>query len=764
MKRILALTLLVIQLLWVSAQHSDHAGHQEKLTTVQGHVYYQSEGEVTPLPNIKVFWKEMPTMQTRTNADGEFTLNYHDGLKTLIAEKEGFESEEYTYEGNNKDIAIYLLFREEAEGESLSAVEVRARLQSLAVDANSAMLEYNISDKELLKAACCNLSESFETNPSVDVSYNDAVTGTKEILLLGLNQRYTAYSKDNINDIRGLATYDGLEFFPGRWIQSMQLAKGSPSATTSYEGMTGMINTNLYKFDEKPTTQINFYINRNARAEGNVVSTQILSDKWSNATFLHGSSRYAKIDQNNDGFLDVPLSTQLNLANVLRYNDLEGKGWNSFIGFQLMDYEKTGGQKEYVSQRDRLTHQYYGVENDTKRLALWNKVGKLLNKKGSSVGFLQQYTYHDQGQTFGTIPYNGIEKTYEAKLLYDQLLGNSNHKITLGSSFLYDDFQEEYNFKEYNRTERNVGLFGEYQFSNLEKLKILLGARVDFHNLAGTQFSPKIHIKYSPFKNSDLRLSAGRSFRTANIFEENQKYRVSQRTFIIDSSQSGEIYGLNPEEAWNYGISWVQGFRLFTRKSSLTVDFFRTDFQNQVVADVYSNPQTVQFYNIKNGSHYNSFQTLLTTSIMNGLDLRLAYKYYDTKIDYVNEMKAAPFVAKQRGFVNLGYESPEKEGKKWSFDTTLQFVGKMSLPYTKSNPVEYQRPDYSKSFMTMNGQIARDFSEHFRLYLGAENITGYTQKNPIIEAENPFGEYFDASMVYAPITSINLYLGLDVKF
>lgn len=292
---------------------------------------------------------------------------------------------------------------------------------------------------------------------------------------------------------------------------------------------------------------------------------------------------------------------------------------------------------------------------------------------------------------------------------------------------------------------------------------LVAGIRSDFHNLAGTQISPRINFKYDFSPKTILRLSAGKGFRTANVFAENQGFFASNRTIEI-LQNGGKIYGLKPEIAWNYGASLQQDFKLFGRKASWITDFFRTDFQNQVLADL-ENPQKLVFYNLAGKSFANSLQTQVDFSIVKNLDFRIAYKYYDVQADYLEGRKQVPFMAKNRGFFNAAY-STKKENKNsfWTFDTTLQFVGKQRIPNTKANPANLQLPEFSDSYMTLNAQISKNFSKNFRAYFGGENLTSYTQRNPILDAQNPFGNYFDEGMVYAPIMPANFYVGLDFSF
>jgi outer membrane receptor protein involved in Fe transport len=292
---------------------------------------------------------------------------------------------------------------------------------------------------------------------------------------------------------------------------------------------------------------------------------------------------------------------------------------------------------------------------------------------------------------------------------------------------------------------------------------LVAGSRVDFHNLAGTQFTPRLNFKYDFSPKTILRLSAGKGFRTANIFAENQQFFASNRSVEI-LQNGGKTYGLKPEIAWNYGASLQQDFKLFGKKASWVTDFFRTDFQNQVLVDL-ENPQKIVFYNLDGKSFANSLQTQLDFSVAKNLDFRVAYKYYDVQADFANGRKEIPFMAKNRGFFNAAY-STKKEGKDtfWTFDTTLQYVGKQRIPNTASNPTNLQLPEFSDAYVTLNAQIAHQFNKNIRVYFGGENLTGTQQKNPIVDAQNPFGNYFDGGMVYAPIMPANFYVGFDVNF
>ncbi|MBM7417931.1 MULTISPECIES: TonB-dependent receptor domain-containing protein [Chryseobacterium] len=652
-----------------------------------------------------------------------------------------------------------------ATGEkNIEGVTITASKAATSISKKEAGLVFNIDSKELLKAACCNLSESFETNATVDVSFSNAVTGTKQLKMLGLDQKYTSLTKELLPEIRGLASAYGLNFIPGRWIESIQLTKGGSTVTNGYESITGQINTELIKNSKTPETSLNLFADFNGRAEANVTHVAAINDKWSQTFLLHGNGTFGDTDMNDDNFLDRPKGTQINAAYLLNYNDLERSGFGSHFGINFIKDERTAGQIGFDKKLSQKEQSLYGVGIDISRFQVWNKTGYVFKGKPyQSLGWMNQYVYHQQDSFFGLRNYSGQQHTYYSNLIFESILGNTNHKYKAGASFLYDGYKENYLVDNFKRNEIVPGVFAEYTLTGL-KYTLVAGARADFHNLAGTQFTPRLNFKYDFTPQTIFRLSAGRGFRTANVFAESQQYFASNRNIQI-LQNGGDIYGLRPEIAWNYGVSLQQEFKIFGKKSTIVADFFRTDFQDQVLVDLDRSPQQLTFYNLDGKSFANSFQTQWDFTPFKNFDVRLAYKYYDVQADYLDGRREVPFMAKHRGFVNLAYATNKNKNEGfWSFDTTLNWVGKQRLPNTSSNPAEFQLPMYSESYAVLNAQISRNFNKKLRAYLGGENLTSYHQENAIMDFRNPFGNYFDGGMVYAPIMKANFYVGFDVTF
>jgi len=636
--------------------------------------------------------------------------------------------------------------------------------KSSKITANTTLL----TSKELLKAACCNLAESFETNPSIDVNFSDALTGTKQIKMLGLTSPYLMISEENIPSVRGASQAYGLSFTPGTWVESIQITKGAGSVVNGYESISGQINTELLK----PVNDIPFFLNAygstDSRFELNTHFNTKISDKWASSLFVHGNTRVAKNDMNDDGFLDNPLAKQVNVLNRWQYTDAQ-KGWVGFVNFRYMNDEKQTGEMDFDPKKDKGTTNFWGSEINTERFNVSTKIGYVFPEMPyQSFGFQNAFDSHDQESYFGLNTYNIKQSSYYSNLIFNSIINNTMNKFATGLNFTYDKYQEFVNVNDYSRIDNSIGAFFEYTYDNSSNFSFIAGGRIDNHNRLGTFITPRLHIRYNPWTKGVLRASAGRGKRSANIFAENQPLFASSRAFAI-SDTNGKIYGLDPEIAWNYGLSFNQGFSLFGKKADVGIDFYITDFKNQVVVDLYTAPaipgtHQVLFYNLNGKSYANSLQLDFNVELAKHLDLRTAYKYYDIQTDYLSGRSERPLQARHRFFGNLAYETHiDDKGKQWKFDFTYNWMGEQKLPETASNPEGDRLPEYSPSYSLLNAQITRIFSSTFEVYLGGENIGNYKQEKAILGSENPFGSTFDASIVYAPVFGQMYYAGLRFK-
>jgi outer membrane receptor for ferrienterochelin and colicins len=636
----------------------------------------------------------------------------------------------------------------------------RKKLQKSLLNATNTTV---LSSKELLKAACCNLAESFETNPSIDVSFSDALTGTKQIKMLGLTSPYLMITEENIPSVRGASQAYGLSFTPGTWVESIQITKGAGSVINGYESISGQINTELIKPIKDIPFFLNVYGSTDARFEVNTHFNRKLSDKWATSLFVHNNYRLAKNDMNDDGFLDNPLGKQVNILNRWQYTDAQ-KGWVSFLNFRYMNDEKQTGQLNFEPTKDKLTTAAWGSEITTQRFDFSSKIGYVWPEiPYQSIGFQNAYNSHDQVSYFGLTQYDIKQNSFYSNLIFNSIINNTLNKFSTGLNFTSDVYQEFVNTTDYSRKDNSLGAFFEYTYDNTDDFSIILGGRVDYNNRLGVFLTPRLHARYNPWKDAVIRFSAGRGKRLANIFAENQQLFGSSRNFnILDNS--GKTYGLAPEVAWNYGFGFLQKFEIFTKKADFSVDFYRTDFQNQVVVDLFQSAQQVDFYNLKGKSFANSLQLEFNIEFIKHLNLRTSYKFYDNKTSYNSGTYQRPLQAQHRFFTNLEFATHIKDkGQQWKFDYTFNWIGKQQLPITATNSIENQLPNYSSSYSLMNAQVTRTFSSVFEMYIGGENMGNYSQKKAILGADNPFGTNFDSSILYAPVFGQMYYVGLRFK-
>ncbi len=706
------------------------------------------KGKKEALPGANVYWLKTGIGAT-TDLDGKFQLANPDTIPAqLIISMMGFLSDTISVSEINKmDFNIVL-----KNSVTLRAVEVSEKqsttLNKLFTPINTEV----ISSKELLKAACCNLSESFSTNASVDVAFTDAVSGAKKIQMLGLDGVYTQILSENMPMLRGLSAAYGINYIPGTWIENILVTKGTGSVVNGYESISGQINLEFLKPQEqKHRFFINVYGNQKGRAEANIHATKKINEKLSTLLFTHASSNTMKQDMNKDGFLDMPLTQQYNVFN--RWDFHNQKNFEAQFGIKGLYETRQGGQKNFVYAPERDSSNHYGIGINTKSLEYFSKTGFMFpSKPYKSVGIQTSGKWQEQDMYFGLRDYKGVQKNFYANVIYANIINNTNHKYKLGASYLLDDYDEKFNDTAFARTESVPGVFAEYTYSYPEKFSLVAGLRADYHNIHGVFYTPRLHLRWNATKKTTFRLSGGRGFRTSNVFVENQSVFASSRQIVMNEK-------LKPEIAWNYGVSANQQFKLFDNEAFINVDFFRTDFENQVIVDLDQHVNKVVFYNLKGASYSHSLQVDMGFEPAKDFAVKMAYKWYDVKSTYNYELMDKPYVPKHRVMLNLAYATYME---KWKFDFTTNWLGKSRIPSTVLSPVEYQLPKHSKEYFLLNAQITKKFRK-FETYLGCENILNYTQKNPIVASENPFGPNFDASMIYAPVEGRIIYVGLRME-
>ena len=716
-----------------------------------------------PLMGAEVYWNGTQ-IGVSTDDNGTFTLKRTENSNTLVISYIGYKTK--TIKVTNSE-ALHIQLEPQSALEEVVVTQKRANtMKSQWQVANL----HTMSSGELLKAACCNLSESFSTNPSIDVNFSDAVTGNKQIKMLGLTSPYILMAEENIPAMRGASQAYGLSFVPGTWIESIQITKGAGSVINGYESISGQINYEIEKPINARPFFLNLYTSEDSRYELNAHTKVKLSDKWATSLLAHGNVRQRKSDHNHDGFIDNPIGNQINLLN--RWQNSNGeKGVGRFVNPNYMKDERQAGQIDYNPLTDKGTTNAWGSEVNSERFTLSNKTGYVFpDTPYKSIGLQNSFQSHRQDSYFGLNSYDIHQKSWYGNLIYNSIIGNTQHKFATGLSGTYDDYNEQLTTSalagDFSRIDRSVGAFFEYTYDNSSNFSFVAGIRADSHNNLGNFITPRFHLRYNPWKEATFRLSAGRGKRAANVIAENQQLLASSRQLHIIGGDGGKLYGLNPEIAWNYGASFLQAFKIWGKNAELSVDFYRTHFDNQVVVDLDHSPQQALFYNLDGKSFANSLQAEVSISPAKGLDFKAAYKYYDVQTQFTKGQLEKTLTPKHRWFANIAYETPdthENNHSQWKFDVTFNWLGEQRLPTTATNPLAYRLSDYAPSFATLNAQITRVFSKKFEVYVGGENITNYKQANGILAADAPFGAYFDSTMQYAPAFGQMYYAGMRFK-
>jgi outer membrane receptor for ferrienterochelin and colicin len=696
---------------------------------------------------------------TQTNNEGKFTLSFPDSFNTVVASYIGYRPDTTFLKQGVNVLNIELIMPH-----TLKEVVVREKLKSTELSLLDPIKTEKIGQGELMKAACCNLSESFETTPSVDVAFTDAVTGYKQVRMLGLAGPYTLITRENIPDVRGLAAITGMTFTPGTWIEGMQLSKGTGSVVNGSESVAGQINIELRKPFDGEKWLYNIYQSTQGRSEANVnYRHKFKGDKLGTNLLVHANSQWLKTDQNKDHFIDQPLGNQFNILN--RWIWSGPKGWMLQAGVKFLYAQGVGGEWDYKPGEAQVPGNPWGYQFNTTRLEDWAKIAKVFSRPATSIGLQLSNTNHDQDAKYGPREYIGIQNSLYANLIFQTYIGNTNHIIKAGVSSVMDVYNEQFALANYNRNEQVSGVFTEYAYNFSTKFNMVAGMRGDHNNLYGAYITPRLHLRYAPFKRTTIRASIGRAQRTANIFAENAGFMAGNRQFDILDHASGKAYGLDPEVAWNTGMNLTHKFKIGLRDAVLSMDYYYTWFESQVVTDI-DNTGFVLFYNLQGRSFAHSFSTQFDYELLHNLNLRLAYRYYNVMTTYQAATKGGvleekPLVPANRAFANIDYEIK----KKWKFDYTIQWLGTQRTPGITHEHSGFSPGgvNYSPSYITMNAQVTKVISDIFEVYLGGENLTNYMQHDAIIGVSNPYGPSFDASMIWGPMMGRNIYMGLRYK-
>ncbi|NQU53041.1 MAG: TonB-dependent receptor [Bacteroidetes bacterium] len=704
-----------------------------------------SKGKQT-LPGVNIFWQDT-NEGVASKGDGTFEITKKSSQHMLVFSFVGYQQKvvrindftplEITLEPNLQIEEVTVIRKD--RGTYLSVI-------------NPIQTE-KISGAELLKAACCNLAESFETNPSIDVSYSDAVTGAKQIRLLGLEGTYSLLQVENMPNLRGLATTFGLTYIPGPWMESIQVSKGAASVLNGYDAIAGQINAELKKPDSEEKLFLNAYTNAHGRLEfngnGNI---RVIGQKLTTGIFVHASDLSKRTDDNGDGFLDEPLSRQLQIGNRWKYSNQ--KGHMAQAGFNVLSEDRLGGQMGFEREMTPGITNPYGINIKTKRIDGFFKTGYVFPSGRTALAWLSNVSRHKTNSFYGITDYDADETRFYANAIVTRGLdGAGIHSLNTGLSFVYDNFNEMLYNKNISRTEKVPGIFAEYTLKPNENITLMTGARVDFHNLFGTFFTPRAHFRYKMSEHVTLRSSAGKGYRTANVLSENIYLLASSRPLLWQDD-------VMQEKAWNYGVSLVQSYTLFGRELQLNAEYYRTNFETQLVVDRESSAENVILAPLNGKSYANSLQFDARWQPIERLDMLLAYRINDVKQTIGRELKEKPLTSRYKGLINLNYTT---KLKKWMFDYTLQMNGGGRIPRYPVDgldlaPVSADYYEFSP-YTVMNAQVTK-FFRYWNIYVGSENLANFKQQNPIEGANNTFGSQFDATNVWGPVIGRKIYVGV----
>ncbi|NLM92847.1 MAG: TonB-dependent receptor [Bacteroidales bacterium] len=712
---------------------------------VQESVDHDGHAHLSPLAGANVVWLGT-TNGAATDAEGRFVLDKPAGLpQQLVVSYIGYQSDTLTITAADAEISVVL-----ETARQLDEVVVAGRRPGSHYSSLEPMLTEVITQSELQRAACCNLSEAFETNASIDVSYSDAVSGAQQIQLLGLAGIYSQILTENMPTLRGLGQPFGLSYTPGPWMESIQVSKGAASVINGYESITGQINVELKKPQNAEKLFYNFYANDFGRLESTLNAAVNLSSLWSTMVMAHGEFLNNTIDHNHDSFLDHPLVRKFNVVNRYRY-DRPGIMESQF-GVRLMQEDREGGQQSFFQDKEEWgSLNAYGFGVNTRRYEAFAKTGFFFSKMpNASLGTQFDFSHHSHDSNYGPTTYEGTQNTFYANILFENTIAqNPDHRFTTGVSFLMDDYREILADSLFDRREAVPGIFGQYTMTRGGHFTLIAGLRGDFHNIYGPFLTPRFHLRYKAGEYTTFRASAGSGFRVPNLIAENTGLLVSNRSIRV-------LEDIEPERAWNYGGSITRSLTLMGKDASITAEYYRTDFQNQLIVDVDAKLTEARFYNLEGRSYANNVQVEMGFEPIRRLEMTAAYRFTDVKTTINGVLDTKPFVNRYKGLLSGSYAS---RNNRWQFDLTAQFNGPSRIPSTDMLPEALRMPESSPAHTILHGQVTYSLRA-FDLYLGGENLTNFRQMNPIIASAEPFGEYFDGSMIWGPILGRMFYLGL----
>jgi len=739
------------------------------LCTFTSFLIAQTHGEVFdtdgyPLTGATVVWADGGG--TTVDADGRFHLEEVAGQNVFSISYLGFAPRSFLTDTLSFPLSIVMT----EESAALGQVEVTARDGGRAASLLNGRNIESISGKELRKAPCCSLAESFENSPVVDLTYGDPLTGRREIQMLGLRGTYTLLTLEKRPMLDGLASPFALDLIPGPWVSGIQIGKGSGSLESGAAGLTGEINTELIKPINGPTAYLNLFAGSQGRGELNALANRRISKTLFLGAMAHGSFTENRHDHDFDRFKDMPdRRTAVGLLRLFRQGGDNWEGQWSVLGARD---RRTGGQQD-VHDHGQDVLEPYLIDQDNRRVEAWGKTGYFgFNKPWQSIGFIYSGSLHELNNRYGRKVHRGEQRSGYLNALYHTRIGNDNHQLSIGGTARMDDFVVDFGDRDFSRAENTIGAHGEYTFSweesregsDFRAMTAILGLRADRHNLGGTQISPRLNVKYNPDDRSAIRLSIGRGWRSPNLLVDNLNWLPSSRTVTDRSGSDEDISDANPgfrglETAWNFGVNYTRDFLIAGREGQIVFDLFRTDFQNQLIVDAEQDITTLRIYQLDGKSFANSFMVSGNYEILPLIDVKLAYKFNDVRQTYAGEngLREVPLTPRHRALATLGYDGPRIKAH-----LNYQWTGRQRLIDFNEIPADIflPHPQRSPAFGLLSLNVTYVANAKTEFYAGGENLTNRTQRDAIIGAWSPFDGYFDATQVYQPLFQRRAYVGV----
>lgn len=747
-----------------------------------------------PLVGANVYWAGT-TVGVATDLDGRFQLEPVKSTNLLVTSFMGFHNDTTAVTAHSELTIVLVsdLLLEEVDIVERKMAVLRSRISPLTTE--------TLTGEALCMAACCNLSESFETSASVDVAYSDAATGAKQIRLLGLSGTYVQLLTENTPNIRGLAQSFGMEYIPGPWMEAIQVSKGTSSVLNGYEAIAGQINVEYLKPQKQDPIALNAMISTETHAEVNATGGWNLNDKVSTGILFHAQNMSLELDHNHDGFLDMPKNTNVNLLN--RWYVKTGDYTGQFLVRGLYD-RRIGGQTQEASSLSPFASSPYKIDLNTWRVDGFVKNGYVFDAElGTSIGIITAASYHNQRNTYGPRQWNAGQTNAYLNAIFQTAFDDSatdlwddhSHDLSVGLSVNYDGYGEEVLYTPMGTDlysycthlwELTPGIFAEYTYTYKDKVTLLVGIREDYSTRYGFFTTPRMNLRYAPFEWWTVRGSIGLGYRSPNAIADNAAYLASNRMYYAYDRVSDNGYGimdgiLAQERSMNTGLSTVFYIPIGKRELQLSGEYYYTKFLDGVIADMDRNLHGITLYNMHDveGAQYfsHNWQVEANMEILRGWSMTAAFRYTDVKQTTFNtaanefQLRDKPLQNKFKGIITTSYQTPLKT---WQFDLTAQFNGEGRMPdgfvipegsnqYTMHNGYIYH-----KWYPQLLGQVTK-FFRTWSIYLGAENITNFTQDNPIVgkrmategghQFVDPHSANYDASMIWAPIHGWKMYLG-----